>query len=303
MLTIGPENIALYPRSPKSLKSQWEIHIPDLTDPIEVIEIEELFLASLGAHSPHMNHLFGTIRKPTYSEIALIECCFAFQFDCPCAIVDPRFKKEAGEIAKGVIRLKKKFTGIFHEDFFDPFDGIKAQVDVASEHDIDGYVRMLDNINSQTLRWKMSLPSGIKMKNALHSYRMARLSLDPFSRILNYWRSLEPITTVAERRAIFEVLPTITLKPVLVSNWKDRRQFDIMKTYVGEAKLQFDNLIRKGLTPSDICDHYYRQRRCAIAHAANNPLGYDSGISLGELQRDTIVMKVVARHAIEKLLQ
>jgi hypothetical protein len=302
MLTIGPKNWTLYPKSPKSLKSQWEIHIPNLSDPIEVIEIEDKFLASFGAHSPHLNHLFGTIQKPSYSVITLIECCLAFQFDSPCAIIRPRFPREATNILRGVKRLTKKFNA-FHEDFYDPFNGIEEQVDAASNNGIDNSMRCLERINSRNVSWKLSLPHSVKMKNALHSYRMALLSIDPFSRILNYWRALEPITTLAERRCMFEELPSIRLKPVFVSHWRDHHnQFDVMVDYFSEAKLHYQSLLKQDLSADGICDHFYEQRRCPVAHGKSDPLGYDSGVSLGELHRDSIFLKVIARHAIEASL-
>ena len=65
MLTVGSVDWPLYPNTPKSLKSQWVFYASQLSDPIEVIEIDGTFLLSLGAHTPHENYLFATKHKPT----------------------------------------------------------------------------------------------------------------------------------------------------------------------------------------------------------------------------------------------
>lgn len=304
MLTTGHVNMALYPKSPKSLKSNWHLSIPQLADPIEVIEVDDRFLISLGAHDAHRFYLFSVQRKPSVDELCLVESAVSFCFDCPCALTDPVFENDATELYRGFKRYYKKFHGKVADDFYRPFTGIEQITETASEHGLDSYQRYLQCVTPGDLRWKLVLPTQERVKNALFMYRLACMSLDPFSRILNYWRCLESLTTVADRRMLFANLPNLGLAPVMVRDWMEHgdRGFDVMKRYVGEARLHFNHLTKKGHSPSDICDYYYSQRRCPVAHAERDPLYFGSGVSLGELMRDCILLKVVVRSAIESKL-
>lgn len=300
MLTVGPVDPSLYPNSPRSLKSQWVLYASQLLDPIEVIEIDGTFLLSLGAHSSHVNYLFATKRKPTLNEICLIESAITYCFDCPCALINPRFPKESNQLRKGYRPYYKKFHGSIVEEMYNPFHGQDEIIDIASQNGLDSFARHLDSITPGESRWKLKLPTKASVKNAMFVYRLAALSLDPFSRILNYWRCLESLTSINERKALFADVPNLSPAPVYVMDRPNaKKRFNIMKKYCNEAKLHFNDLVKTLRSANDINDYFYKQRRCPVAHANGTPLSYDSGVSYGEFARDCIMLKVVVRSAME----
>ncbi|MBI1249463.1 hypothetical protein GC197_16685 [bacterium] len=302
MLTLGLLNPSLYPKSPKSLKSQWILHAPQLNDPLECIEINDAYILSLGAHDAHRNYLLCVKAKPSLEEILLIEACISYVFDMPCAIVDPRFKRESTVLMKGFRNYYRKFHGPIHDDFFDPFAGNTGAVDIAAEYGLDSFRRTLNPVSPGASRWKIELPAKAKLKNALYVYRLASIASDPFATILNYWRCLESITTRSDRLQLFQDVETLNLSPVSAYDPFDKGDFDIMKTYVREAKLHAKQLRKKLGGSHDLSDYFYTQRRCPVAHANGRPLYFDSGISYGEILRDCILLKVVVRFAIEQEL-
>ncbi len=300
MLTTGPVDRSLYPNSPNSLKSQWVLYASQISDPIEVIEIDGNFLLSLGAHTPHENYLFATKRKPTLNEICLIESAITYSFDCPCALINPCFQKESNQLRRGCRPYYKKFHGPIVEEVYDPFRGQTDIIDIASQNGLDSFIRHLDPITPGELRWKLKLPTKASVKNAMFVYRLAATSLDPFSRILNYWRCLESLTTISERKALFADVPNLSPRSVLaIDRSNGNKRFNVMKKYCNEAKLHFKHLVKTLGNASDINDYFYKQRRCPVAHAKEEPLSYDSGVSYGEFARDCIMLKVVVRSAME----
>ena len=304
MLTKGPGDSSLYPHSPKSLKSQWLLYIPQLVDPIEFVEIDSNFLLSLGAHCPHQNYLFATKRKPTLNEILVIESAVSFCFDCPCAFMEPRFPKESTQLYRGYRAYHKKFHGPTIEGWESPFRGQTEVVDIASQNALDTFPRCIDTITPGKVRWHMKLPKQPSVRNAMIVYRHAALSLDPFSRILNYWRCLESITTIEERKKLFANILNLTPSPLFALNTHDGcRRFNVMKKYKNESRLHFNRLVKTLGTPSALSDHFYKQRRCPIAHANGKPLSYESGVSYGEFARDCIMLKLIVRCAIEAKIE
>lgn len=302
MLTLGPVNWKLYPKNLRSLKSQWILHSPQLSDPIELIEIDDRHLLSLGAHDAHRNYLMSVKSKPSIEEILLIEACVSYAFDMPCAIVKPRFKRESTSLLKGYRNHYRKFHGPIHDGFFDPFTGSIEAIDVASENGLDSFRRTLDTVSPGSVRWKLKLPGNVKVKNALYVYRLAAMASDPFARILNFWRCLESLTTRNQRQQLFQDVETIQLSPVSAYDVFDKGDFDVMKTYTHEAKLHARQLRSRLGSSHDLSDYFYTERRCPVAHANGNPLYFDSGISYGELLRDCILLKVVVRFAIDSAL-
>jgi hypothetical protein len=260
------------------------------------------FLLSLGAHSPHENYLLCVPRKPSLNEICLIEATFSFYFDIPCALVMPRFEKEASILNRGLLAYHKKFHGPVSKETFRPYDGIIESIEVASRHGLDSHSRLFDRLSGGETRWKMKLPKDEKVKNALFVYRLASMTTDPFARILNYWRCLESLTNLEERKLLFQKVPNIKLNPLMVTAWLDQSRFDVMKRYVNEAQLHFNHLLKKYGSSFDISEHFYKKRRCPVAHANGRPLYYNSGISFGELTRDCILLKVIVRHALETMI-
>lgn len=303
MIPTGPTNRALYPKGPESLKSQWLFSIPQLSDPIESVEVNDEFLISLGYHSPHENYLLAPKRKPKLDEISQIESLLTFYLDCPSALTEPRFKKEANTLNRGLFHYQKKFHGITSHEFFRPFEATQELVDLASNHGLDSYRRHLDQLPYAEISWKIELPKNEKLNDALFVYRLASLSVDSFSRILNYWRCLEALTNKEEREDLFLKIPDINLSPVISYSTCGTKRFDIMKKYLHETNLHIKILEKKLGSKNEISKYFYKKRRCPIAHANDKPLRLGKEVSYGDLVRDTILLKTLSRYIIENHIQ
>jgi hypothetical protein len=74
---------------------------------------------------------------------------------------------------------------------------------------------------------------------------------------------------------------------------------NLFSVYRRRAKSRI-NLLSKKLSTGDIAEYFYNVLRCGIAHGRTDVIDYDYGFNIVEVSQDLIVLKLLARIAVEQ---
>ena len=296
-----------FPRSPKNLKDAWYVVMPQLFDAIDCVQIGSEYVLSIGAHDTHTNLLLSVSHRATVQDIRQIENIISYIFDAPCLLTFPKNKRSALAYYRG---LKKYFDLIGHRSFsnFNTVENHLAEIwETVGTLVSDGYLRVLprERIRNPDARcWTCDRPHDLRLNRAIAVYRQALISPEPQGMILNYWRTLEAVTTKAQRYSIAQSLKTHRLKAVRVfdpyntSRARDTA-FNLMAKYRRHVLIYFRRLVSTHGSPSNVIDHLYMNRRNPSAHAEHSILDLSGNITLLSLYEDALLLKYICRCAVE----
>lgn len=297
---------AAYPRSPTDVKTAWSVVMPQLYDSKECVQFGCEYILSLGAHDTHENLLLSASHVASIPDIRQIENLISYLFDAPCLLTFPNRQRSAAAYYKGLASFFRFLGYRTHPQIYS-VEGRLAEIWETIDGAVsDGYMRLLPRRTSrdpQETCWACERPSDDSLNRALAVYRQALVSPEPQGMILNYWRSLEAITTKSQRYEIAENLATYRLKPVRAFDPHTStrpKPFNLVSRYRRHVLRYFSALAATHGTPIDVMDHLYKNRRNPAAHAEESILDIDGAVTLVSLYEDALLLKCISRCAIEQ---
>jgi hypothetical protein len=280
--------------------------MPQLYDAIECVQIGSEYVLSLGAHATHENLLLSASHTASVQDIRQIENLISYVFDAPCLLTFPNSRSSASAYYKG---LKTFFDFVGHRthpEVYSVEDHLAEIWETVGNVVSDGYMRLLPREtirNPQQMCWTCDRPSDGAINRALAVYRQALISPEPQGMILNYWRTLEAVTTQAQRYAITRNLATHRLKPVRAfapyAPGARSKPFNLMTKYRRHVLRYFSALVTTQGTPTNVIDHLYKNRRNPSAHADHSILDIAGNVTLLSLYEDALLLKFMCRCAVE----
>ena len=194
------------PRQPsiRSLRSAWDLVFPAMRDELSCIQVSGKYIVSLGAHFARQHVLLS--KKHPIDYLTAQEVCnlLSFIFD---AVVDVGVSLNPSDAKNSFSGLVQYFRmkGITLRDLRALQTHLAMPKAVVEEILMnDGYQRLLprEPLNDGKFM-ACQLPTDLHLRDALLTYRLALLSVDPTGAILNYWRVLEATTKTTPRGHCF----------------------------------------------------------------------------------------------------
>ena len=298
----------IFPKGHDDVKTGWAVIMPQIYDLIDCLQIGNKFLFSIGAHATHQNLLLSAKYSINYLEVREIENLLSYLFDTPCLIAFPKDRQQARGYYRGMRRFLHFIGQPTFSHTFTLEHHMAAFCEVSSQIAGDGYIRVLpfDSLVDKQNRYSTcDLPQDSRLKRALAVYRQALFSLQPQGMILNYWRTLEAITTKPRRYQLIKTFPKVRLKPIkvfdpLIENRIDlEKPFNLLEKYRTMVLRYFKTLVKSHGTPQSVLDHFYKNRRNPCAHAERDILDVTTDVSLVSLYKDALLLKYFCRCAAE----
>lgn len=293
----------IHPVSSDNVVSSWELKAAFLEDSGEVVEINGNHILSVGAHASHTCLLMSTRQKLQYDRAFEICNVLTYLFDSPIHL-----KYGDGTQVRSLFRGMRPYINLIGFDclandyLFQ--DKITERYELVSEAAGDGFMRLLPFRTFATSSvTAFDIPNKPCLQRAFHAYRQGVFSVDPEGAILNYWRALEPITNKQQRYEILDTFESICLQPIysqrLSIRRKSTRKFNLLRRYrdyLSEYVSGLEDIIGPRST---ILDHLYFNRRCPSAHATDDILQIEDDVNLVTLFNDALLLRYMARCAIE----
>lgn len=288
------------------LVSLWNISCPPIYEEKSCIQISNKYIVSIGAHFTHQRALLSKQEKIDYFTATEICNFLSFLFDTIVSL-DFAFKSEDTENI--FIDLSEYFQVIGHE-YIGGSISMPIERHLSSANDYiadlnDGYMRYLPIVPEQGKFLSCDLPTDERLVNALFTYRQALLSVEPSGAILNYWRVLESVANTKQKRLkLLENLFCTPMQPVIAfqtGNPTENEEFDLVLKYKNYIKIHYSELLNEYMSNKEIMNFLYKLRRCPSAHAEKNILKIDNKTQLSSLYKDALLLKLLARLAIQKL--
>jgi len=296
-------NEDIHPTSPDDVLSSWELKAVSLEDSGEVIEIDGSYILSLGAHVSHTPLLMSTKQSLHYGRAFEICNVLTYLTDSPIHL---RYgeKTDVESLFKGM----KSYLSLMGFDClaneYSLQDKIAERYELISETADDDFRRLMPfSTFATSFVTAFDIPRDASLRRAFYAYRQGIFSVDPQGAILNYWRALEPITNKQQRYEIFDTFESVRLRPVysrrLPTRRKSTKKFNLLRRYRDYLSKYVSNLQRHYGSRSIILDHLYANRRCPSAHARDNILQIGDDVTLVTLFNDALLLKYIARCAVE----
>jgi hypothetical protein len=286
----------------ESLRTIWNLVWPSMHDERSVIQVSGKYVVSIGAHWDHNQALIA--KSETIDYYTALEVCdlLSFVFDSIVALDVALRPTKNRNIANGL----KPYFRLFGYTTTDPRELQRLVIEpvgMVGESDGGLLQRILPPLpGSEHLAVGIDLPRTSRLRDAVFAYRQALLAVDPAGAILNYWRVLEATTnSKAQRQALMPRLFPTRLSPVWCVEWvKGRRPaFDLIPRYKRFLRPHYRRLVARHGSPAEVVDFLYYMRRCPSAHAKTDVLRPGATSPLAELYSDALLMKCLARLAIE----
>lgn len=293
------------------LVSLWNLSFPTIYEEKSCIQISNKYIVSIGAHFTHQKALLSKQEKIDYFTATEICNLLSFLFDTVISL-DFAFKSE--DTNNIFAEMSEYFQVIGHEHIgSSSFMSIERHLSSANDHitDLnDGYMRYLPIVPEQGKFLSCDLPTDKRLINALFTYRQALLSVEPSGAILNYWRVLESVGDIKqiiklkkEEITLLDELFCTQMQPVIafsVGSFIENEEFDLVLKYKNYIKIHYSELLEKHKSNKELIMFLYGSRRCPSAHADTNILKIDDKTQLSSLYKDALLLKLLARLAIQK---
>lgn len=290
----------------EDLVSLWNLSCPALYEEKSCIQISNKYIVSIGAHFTHERALLSKKEKIDYS--TAIEVCnlLSFLFDTVVS-VDFAFNSED---TKNTFNALSEYFQVIGYDNLDSYMPIERHISSANDSISsinDGYLRYLPIVPEKNKFLSCDLPTDRKLIDALFTYRQALLCVEPSGAILNYWRVLEAVAGIKQaikqqEFTLFDELFSTQLQPVIAfeTATTEQQEFDLILRYKNYIKNHYYELLKEHGSNKEVINFLYKFRRCPSAHAETNILKIDHDIQLSSLYKDTMLLKLLARLAIQK---
>ena len=286
----------------RGLPGIWELIAPALYEEGSCIQVDRKYIVSIGAHFTHGYALLS--KKYTIGYCTAIEVCnyLSFLFDTAIDVGIGMNEREAKRAFRGLSRYFR-LRGVPISDYrdvqhaFSESRGIVASVE-------DNWLRVFPVSPDDNGRFlAFDLPTDAHLKNALVAYRQALFCVEPVGQILNYWRVVEATTSVAERAALFANVFHSRLQGVAARRWipAERIQFaNLVSRYKSFLRMHYTRLLARHGSDEAMAYFFFKHRRNPSAHAKSDVLQIDHGTSIHDLVYDALLLKLVARFAVQR---
>jgi hypothetical protein len=301
-------------RNPRDWRSY--VWLTGMADTGAIISLGDQYIVSLGAHGTHQILLMDRVATDPLTVEKVFACCalLTYTFDAP---VVPNGWPD------GRSRLRpQNFAG-----FASAFAGDAAAwlqnysetlVDTAAHCEfLYSPPRSRRSLKERVFPsyaspdwYYLSLPCLDRTWRALAAYMSGWLSVMVPGRVLNFWRATEAATSgvgnsaarEAERLRLFGDLPRLRVQPIWLE--VDRRGRTTRRNSLTplrrEALRHWEWLVTAHASERAALDHLYWNRRGKAAHADTNAIEFDQVGTLGEQLRDAVLLRYLARIAIEQ---
>lgn len=302
-------------------KSFWHISAPKITGDYDPIQINGKYLADFNGflirlYEPCLYSFTNSIPYTTANEIINF---LSYINDALFSLQSPHRQYDSDPCTKELLDYFITFG--FHD--------YREQDPQATEQDAVDYIQTnlcaslesaaIDSIEDNFGRLNPTclkegfitccdFPDDEKLKRAFSVYRQALIAIEPTGKILNYWRVLEAVAPCTGRAnckltQLFNNFLSLNLTPIQcqkTNRLSNNKQFNLITTYKRYVKKYFSILLKTHKSPDKIRKQLYKNRRCPSAHAAKNILEVNNDVTLASLYNDALLLKYIARCAIEQ---
>jgi len=152
-------------------------------------------------------------------------------------------------------------------------------------------------------KWEYcDLPQTDGIKRALLCYWSGLLTVPVPGRIINFWRTIEAITTKPRREQLFDTLATHRIAPVHAQLYRDGSYsgtFNTTTSLQRRARHRRRQLLGAHGTSSAVMHYLHAMRRSKAAHADVFTLEYDDALGFSAQLDDMDLLRCLARLALE----
>ena len=291
-----------------------ELFAPLLADAGELISLGDQYTVSVGAHSPHAILLMAKANaSPRLTiEKALNHCALlTYVTDSPI-VPQPldNLRQPPPHLPNHMLNLQG--TSLTSLDAY--LESVVCAADIAqrfldADSDIPGEFwsqREFPTGAWAKQKWMyVDIPSDPNIWRALSAYSSGLLSVLAPGRILNFWRAVEAVTTIAQRNSMFTTLPKLRTRPVWSRRFpSDTRRhfarFNAVSRLRKRAIQHWQDLIALHGSAQYALQHLHNEKRGKAAHADRYALEYDGLPSLAEQIRDGELLRYFARVVIDQ---
>ena len=297
-------------KGPEDWRAYVEVRASSIPELPTVISLGNRYLLSPGLHATHMFLLMDKCAPEPLTVERCLNCCALISFASDSQVIPvPRpIKFDATDVR----RFSQTLRGTVFRTIDEYGDKLGDIAEVAEVYNQSGFThphsvfRILRPRLPKRGYWLYyPWPPSEQIFRGLSAYWLGVLSVLPPSRILNFWRCMEAVTTKAEREEIFTNLHLAKVAPI----WTEATRIPILKYKTGNfdavrllrrAALQRrHDLIQKHGGAKEALDFIYWEGRGKAAHADKKSLEYDMAMFIGDQLRDAELLHYMARVAIE----
>jgi len=234
---------------------------------------------------------------PSFSELIFYANCLGYDHDLPTFITPDDWKAQIVPVEKGP---PEYINQNYFESLGMAFEAINS-------------IR-LGPLRYLTFRWPgfrkdveiFYSRKYSKVSQELGLYCTALKQLDPLSEFLYYYRVIECVSGSNGKDWIRTYISSINTYDFGflhfgsdVPTYRPKMRTNLFSVYRRRAKSRI-NLLSKKLSTGDIAEYFYNVLRCGIAHGRTDVIDYDYGFNIVEVSQDLIVLKLLARIAVEQ---
>ena len=295
--------------------TDWRAYIEVAAEAVQnlddVISLGDRYLLSLGAHQDTAYYLLDRSGpEPLSVEMCLKACALmSYAVDAPVVAVLGGAKLGATDASTSSRALRGTvFSSI--SEYGEFLRELAASTERFVSSGLPRHSRamriLLRNPPGSNQWYFYPWPPTERVFRGIGAYAMGALSGLAPSRILNFWRATEAVTTKAERGELFETLPTSELAPVWTSVRRipftngGERVVNATRALRRVALQRRDALIAVHSTADQALDYLYQESRGKAAHADKYSLEHDLASDVSNQFRDAELLRYLARAAIER---
>jgi hypothetical protein len=289
--------------------SDWRAYIPivaPVADIREVASLGDRYVISFGVHSHHMQYLMDKDGAFPLTIESSLSCCalLGFAIDAP---VVPLHRAGSPYEAANVADFDVSFRTTPYGTAKNYFEALSLVAEAATSL-YESRPKTLSVLRTLTKRgpgrdnWAYyPWPKDDAVWRAIHAYALGSLSVPAPSRVLNFWRALEAVTTHASRVKLFETLPTRRVAAIWATAWGAQpTTVNLALSLKRKAMVRYRHLVASHGSALKAIDAIYWEGRGKAAHADKRTLEFDSGFLVAAQLHDAELLQFFARVAIEE---
>lgn len=293
----------------------WRTYVavcaPYLPDNGEIISLSNQYYLSLGAHATHTHLLMDRDASfPLTVQRSLTACALlTFVTDSP---VIPLHSERTDKYAAADLQSFQSSLAREGLHSTEEYFSRVAQAAEATEMFVELSLPKHHSVMREVPEYRgnfwpyIDWPESAATWRGLTAFWSGTLATSLPSRILNFWRSIEAVTTKASRYELFDQLDGRRALPI----WSTVRSFSALNPTISRtnaanslrrrALRRRDELMRREGTPAAALDWLYWERRGKAAHADKSSLDFEGLATFADQLADSILFHYMARIAIEE---
>lgn len=299
-------------RDSRDWRAYIQVSAPKIRDLMEIVSLGDKYILSVGGHLTHGILLMDKACPEPLTVERCLSCCalLAFATDSPVVPIIHTGHFSAGNSRQVSTSLRGTVFSTVKQ-YGDMLGDLAAAADVYAQTGVTdpfNLGRVLMPRSPTRGFWAFyPWPTSASIERGLAAYWMATLSVLAPSRILNFWRAMEGVTTPQVREALFTDLHSRRTAAVWTQVTRLRKGPDFRYRLVDGCRAlrriavrRRDELLGLHGTAKAAMDHIYWEGRGKAAHADRKSLEYDMAAFIGDQLRDAELLRFMARVAIEE---